>query len=82
MEISQWQLSDSAENTFLWGIKFIFSLAFLLCVQNMLELKLYDQDVVTKDDLLFTVVYDTVKIRPGDTVYESFILNSEVRHED
>ncbi|XP_015268346.1 PREDICTED: cytosolic phospholipase A2 beta-like [Gekko japonicus] len=46
-------------------------------VKNMLELKLYDQDVATKDDLLFTVVYDIAKIRPGDTIYENFILNSE-----
>ncbi|KAH0620631.1 hypothetical protein JD844_021290 [Phrynosoma platyrhinos] len=29
--------------------------------KNMLELKLYDQDVVTKDDLLFTVTYDIAK---------------------
>ncbi|KAJ7344806.1 hypothetical protein JRQ81_000756, partial [Phrynocephalus forsythii] len=46
-------------------------------VKNDLELKLYDQDVVTKDDLLYTVTYDTANIRPGETVYEKFILNAE-----
>ncbi|XP_044291665.1 cytosolic phospholipase A2 beta-like [Varanus komodoensis] len=46
-------------------------------VKNVLELKLYDHDVVTKDDLLFTVVYDIAKVRPGETLHENFILNSE-----
>uniref|UniRef100_A0A8D2PYQ3 Phospholipase A2 n=1 Tax=Varanus komodoensis TaxID=61221 RepID=A0A8D2PYQ3_VARKO len=48
-------------------------------VKNVLELKLYDHDVVTKDDLLFTVVYDIAKVRPGETLHENFILNSEVK---
>ncbi|XP_042316012.1 cytosolic phospholipase A2 delta-like [Sceloporus undulatus] len=45
--------------------------------KNVLELKLYDQDVVTKDDLLFTVNYDIAKVRPGETIQENFILNEQ-----
>lgn len=59
----------------------IFTHVSLLCTQNILELKLYDQDVVSKDDHIFTVLYDIAKARPGETVYECFILNPEVRTE-
>ncbi|KAJ6667319.1 hypothetical protein lerEdw1_017297 [Lerista edwardsae] len=45
--------------------------------QNILELKLYDRDTITKDDLLFTVTYDIAKVRLGKTVCENFLLNSE-----
>lgn len=45
----------------------------------MLELKLYDEDVVTKDDLIFMVAYDIAKVRPGETICEDLLLNRQVR---
>ncbi|XP_025061087.1 cytosolic phospholipase A2 delta-like isoform X2 [Alligator sinensis] len=46
-------------------------------VKNILELELYDEDVATKDDLLFTVAYDVAKVKPGETVHEKLTFNSE-----
>uniref|UniRef100_G1KQ98 Phospholipase A2 n=1 Tax=Anolis carolinensis TaxID=28377 RepID=G1KQ98_ANOCA len=48
-------------------------------VKNVLELKLYDEDVVTKDDLIFIVTYDISKVKPGETIQENFTLNAKVR---
>uniref|UniRef100_A0A670HWL8 Phospholipase A2 n=1 Tax=Podarcis muralis TaxID=64176 RepID=A0A670HWL8_PODMU len=48
-------------------------------VKNVLELKLYDEDVVTKDDLIFMVAYDIAKVRPGETICEDLLLNRQVR---
>lgn len=42
-------------------------------------MELYDEDVATKDDLLFTVAYDVAKVKPGETVHEKLTFNSEVR---
>ncbi|XP_007437769.1 cytosolic phospholipase A2 beta [Python bivittatus] len=59
----------------------VWNESFQFCIQpevkNVLELKLYDQDVITKDDLLYSVVFDLAKMRPGETLYENFSLNSE-----
>ncbi|XP_034967887.1 cytosolic phospholipase A2 delta-like isoform X2 [Zootoca vivipara] len=46
-------------------------------VKNVLELKLYDEDVVTKDDLIFMVAYDIAKVRPGETICEDLLLNRQ-----
>ncbi|XP_062823239.1 uncharacterized protein LOC100562400 [Anolis carolinensis] len=46
-------------------------------VKNVLELKLYDEDVVTKDDLIFIVTYDISKVKPGETIQENFTLNAK-----
>uniref|UniRef100_A0A8C0GHX7 Phospholipase A2 n=1 Tax=Chelonoidis abingdonii TaxID=106734 RepID=A0A8C0GHX7_CHEAB len=50
-------------------------------VKNTLELRIYDEDPLTKSDLLFTVLFDVAEVRPGETVHATFILNSEVRTE-
>uniref|UniRef100_A0A8D0HU99 Phospholipase A2 n=1 Tax=Sphenodon punctatus TaxID=8508 RepID=A0A8D0HU99_SPHPU len=52
---------------------------FIIQPLNILELKLYDEDIITKDDHLFTVVYDLAQVRPGETVHESFTLSLVVR---
>ncbi|XP_031409247.1 cytosolic phospholipase A2 epsilon-like [Meleagris gallopavo] len=60
-----------------------------LYLQNILELKVYDENTITKDDLLFTVLFDVAKIQLGETVRLTFQLNPEppltqsewVRHE-
>lgn len=59
----------------------MISCHYFIHSQNVLKLQLYDQDTITKDDLLFTVIYDIAKVRPGKTICENFILNSEVRSE-
>ncbi|XP_025071826.1 cytosolic phospholipase A2 delta-like [Alligator sinensis] len=46
-------------------------------VKNILELRVYDEDPLTKDDLLFTVLFDVAEVRLGERAYSSFILNSE-----
>uniref|UniRef100_A0A8C3S1V8 Phospholipase A2 n=1 Tax=Chelydra serpentina TaxID=8475 RepID=A0A8C3S1V8_CHESE len=50
-------------------------------VKNILELTVYDDDSLTKDDAQFTVLFDVAKVRPGEVVYEIFSLKSEVRTE-
>ncbi|XP_044292791.1 cytosolic phospholipase A2 delta-like [Varanus komodoensis] len=49
-------------------------------VKNILELRIYDEDPLTKDDLLFTVLFDVGEVKPGETFLVNFILNSEVQH--
>ncbi|NXP29692.1 PA24E phospholipase, partial [Scytalopus superciliaris] len=44
-------------------------------VKNILEIKVYDENAVTKDDLLFTVLFDIAKIQLGETVHLTFRLN-------
>uniref|UniRef100_A0A8B9EXZ9 Phospholipase A2 n=1 Tax=Amazona collaria TaxID=241587 RepID=A0A8B9EXZ9_9PSIT len=49
-------------------------------VKNILELKIYDENAITKDDLLFTVLFDVAKIQLGETVHLNFQLNPKVRN--
>lgn len=53
-------------------------LILYLCSQNILEMKVYDENAVTKDDLLFTVLFDIAKIQLGETVHLTFQLNPKV----
>ncbi|KAL2303574.1 hypothetical protein Nmel_008849 [Mimus melanotis] len=53
-------------------------LILYLCSQNILEMKVYDENAVTKDDLLFTVLFDVSKIQLGETVRLIFQLNPKV----
>ncbi|KAK2532300.1 cytosolic phospholipase A2 epsilon-like protein [Columba guinea] len=48
-------------------------------VKNILELKVYDENIVTKDDLLFTVLFDVAKIQLGETVRLTFQLNPKTQ---
>ncbi|XP_073494932.1 cytosolic phospholipase A2 delta-like isoform X1 [Phyllobates terribilis] len=50
---------------------------FTLCnnVKNMLHLTLHDEDVITKNDLLYTLTFDVGKICIGETKLETFGLN-------
>ncbi|NWI70360.1 PA24E phospholipase, partial [Todus mexicanus] len=49
-------------------------------VKNILEMKVYDENEITKDDLLFTVLFDVAKIQLGETVRLTFQLNPKVRN--
>ncbi|XP_069494391.1 cytosolic phospholipase A2 delta [Ambystoma mexicanum] len=46
-------------------------------VTNNLQLSVYDQDVGSNDDLLFTLCIDLLGVRPGKTMYKTFALNPE-----
>ncbi|NXD22643.1 PA24E phospholipase, partial [Spelaeornis formosus] len=50
-------------------------------VKNVLELALYDKDVVTQDDHLFTVYFDIAKLSLGEEVFMHFKCDSQ-RHEE
>ncbi|NWQ66497.1 PA24E phospholipase, partial [Neopipo cinnamomea] len=48
-------------------------------VKNVLELKVCDEDTVTRDDELCTVLFDIDKLTVGRTVRVKFQLNPQVR---
>ncbi|XP_053330436.1 cytosolic phospholipase A2 delta-like [Spea bombifrons] len=52
---------------------------FKICekVQNLMHLSLHDEDVVSKNDLLYTVVFDVGKVPIGETMKTTFPLNPE-----
>ncbi|XP_074962304.1 cytosolic phospholipase A2 epsilon-like [Phalacrocorax aristotelis] len=50
-------------------------------VKNVLELALYDKDVVTQDDHLFTVYFDIAKLSLGEQVFMHFKCDSERQEE-
>uniref|UniRef100_A0A8B9IIS6 Phospholipase A2 n=1 Tax=Anser cygnoides TaxID=8845 RepID=A0A8B9IIS6_ANSCY len=50
-------------------------------VKNVLELGLYDKDVVTQDDHLFTVYFDIAKLSLGKQVFMHFKCDSQVSSE-
>ncbi|KAF4787941.1 Cytosolic phospholipase A2 beta [Turdus rufiventris] len=50
-------------------------------VKNVLELALYDKDVVTQDDHLFTVYFDIAKLSLGEEVFMHFKCDSQRREE-
>ncbi|XP_063015160.1 cytosolic phospholipase A2 epsilon-like [Melospiza melodia melodia] len=50
-------------------------------VKNVLELALYDKDVVTRDDHLFTVYFDIAKLSLGEEVFMHFKCDSQRQEE-
>ncbi|KFV52747.1 Cytosolic phospholipase A2 epsilon, partial [Tyto alba] len=50
-------------------------------VKNVLELTLYDKDVVTQDDHLFTVYFDIAKLSLGEQVFMHFKCDSQRQEE-
>ncbi|NXG02926.1 PA24B phospholipase, partial [Sakesphorus luctuosus] len=46
-------------------------------VENILELAVCDEDPLTKDDMQFTVLFNVARVRPGETIRETFALKSE-----
>ncbi|RLW09884.1 hypothetical protein DV515_00002282 [Chloebia gouldiae] len=50
-------------------------------VKNVLELALYDKDVVTQDDHLFTVYFDIAKLSLGEEVFMHFKCDSQRQEE-
>ncbi|XP_074677395.1 cytosolic phospholipase A2 epsilon-like [Strix aluco] len=60
-----------------WNETFFFRIQSQ--VKNILELKVYDENAITKDDLLFTVLFDVAKIQLGETVHLTFQLNPKTQ---
>ncbi|XP_054256032.1 cytosolic phospholipase A2 epsilon-like [Indicator indicator] len=56
-----------------------FSFRIQSQVKNILELKVYDENEITEDDLLFTVLFDVAKIQLGETVHLTFQLNQKTQ---
>ncbi|NXK95096.1 PA24E phospholipase, partial [Formicarius rufipectus] len=50
-------------------------------VKNVLELALYDKDVITQDDHLFTVYFDIAKLSLGEEVFMHFKCDSQRQEE-
>ncbi|NXX57384.1 PA24B phospholipase, partial [Scopus umbretta] len=50
-------------------------------VKNVLELKVCDEDTITRDDELCTVLFDIDKLTVGRTVRVKFQLNPQTREE-
>ncbi|XP_072479323.1 cytosolic phospholipase A2 beta-like isoform X4 [Notamacropus eugenii] len=46
-------------------------------LKNMLELKVFDQDLLTKDDPIFSVLFDVGTLKAGESQRESFTLNPQ-----
>lgn len=60
----------------------IIVLTYFFYYQNILELAVCDEDALTKDDMQFTVLFNVARIRPGETIRETFALKPEVRAEN
>ncbi|XP_068961921.1 cytosolic phospholipase A2 delta [Petaurus breviceps papuanus] len=58
-----------------------FSFRIQRQVKNILELKVYDADLVTGDDVLFTVFFDTIEVSPGKPIRKTFSLNPQGQEE-
>uniref|UniRef100_A0A8C9L356 Phospholipase A2 n=1 Tax=Serinus canaria TaxID=9135 RepID=A0A8C9L356_SERCA len=63
----------------IWNETFYFRIQSQ--VKNVLELALYDKDVVTQDDHLFTVYFDIAKLSLGEEVFMHFKCDSQRREE-
>ncbi|NWS40720.1 PA24B phospholipase, partial [Probosciger aterrimus] len=50
-------------------------------IKNVLELKVCDEDTVTRDDELCTILFDIDKLTVGRTVRVKFQLNPQAREE-
>ncbi|XP_066474174.1 cytosolic phospholipase A2 delta-like [Tiliqua scincoides] len=66
-------------NTPVWNETFYFVIQNQ--VKNVLELRVYNEDPLTKDDLLLTILFDVAEVRPGERAHVTFILNSEEKKE-
>ncbi|XP_056401836.1 cytosolic phospholipase A2 delta-like isoform X2 [Hyla sarda] len=66
-------VSDTSDP--LWNETFQYT----ICnnVKNVLHLMLHDEDVITGNDLLYTVSYDVGKIRIGETKQKTFCLKPD-----
>uniref|UniRef100_A0A672HR07 Phospholipase A2 n=1 Tax=Salarias fasciatus TaxID=181472 RepID=A0A672HR07_SALFA len=57
-----------------------FTLRVPVLLKNVLEIQLHDEDPVTSDDHISTVLFDLGNLRVGEKETKVFELNSEVKH--
>ncbi|XP_043836494.1 cytosolic phospholipase A2 beta [Dromiciops gliroides] len=50
-------------------------------LKNLLELKVFDQDLITKDDPILSVLFDVGTLKVGESQRESFTLNPQGKEE-
>ncbi|XP_074091264.1 cytosolic phospholipase A2 beta-like isoform X1 [Macrotis lagotis] len=50
-------------------------------LKNLLELKVFDQDLMTKDDPIFSVLFDVGTLKVGESQWKSFTLNPQGKEE-
>uniref|UniRef100_A0A8C6YW75 Phospholipase A2 n=1 Tax=Nothoprocta perdicaria TaxID=30464 RepID=A0A8C6YW75_NOTPE len=72
--VSRTQVVDNSDNPE-WNETFQYRIHS--AVKNILELTLYDKDILVSDELT-TVVFDVGGIKPGQPLLRTFRLNSEV----
>uniref|UniRef100_A0A8C5NLV1 Phospholipase A2 n=1 Tax=Junco hyemalis TaxID=40217 RepID=A0A8C5NLV1_JUNHY len=73
--VSRTQVVDNSENPE-WNETFQYRIHS--AVKNILELTLYDKDVLVSDELT-SVVFDVGGMRPGESLLQTFSLDPEVR---
>ncbi|XP_031808004.1 cytosolic phospholipase A2 beta [Sarcophilus harrisii] len=66
-------------NNPVWNQTFRFRIHSQL--KNMLELKVFDQDLMTQDDPIFSVLFDVGTLKVGESRRESFTLNPQGKEE-
>ncbi|KAL9849424.1 cytosolic phospholipase A2 zeta isoform 3-T3 [Geothlypis trichas] len=75
--VSRTQVVDNSENPE-WNESFQYRIHS--AVKNILELTLYDKDVLVSDELT-SVVFDVGGMRPGESLLHTFSLDSEAKEE-
>ncbi|XP_021097559.1 cytosolic phospholipase A2 delta isoform X1 [Heterocephalus glaber] len=58
-----------------------FSFLIQSRVKNVLELGIYDEDLITKDDICFKVFYDISEVLPGKLLQKTFFLGPQGQEE-
>uniref|UniRef100_A0A8C2MYV8 Phospholipase A2 n=1 Tax=Cricetulus griseus TaxID=10029 RepID=A0A8C2MYV8_CRIGR len=61
-----------------WNQNFHFRIHRQL--KNVVELKVFDQDLVTRDDPVLSVLFDVGTLRAGESRRQSFSLSTQVNH--
>lgn len=58
---------------------FLCKLPLSCLFQNVVELKVFDQDLLTKDDPVLSVLFDVGTLRAGESRRQSFSLSTQVK---
>lgn len=58
---------------------FLYKLPLSRLFQNVVELKVFDQDLLTKDDPVLSVLFDIGTLQAGESRRQSFSLSTQVQ---
>lgn len=56
-----------------------FSCLSVCLFQNVVELKVFDKDLLTKDDPVLSVLFDVGTLRAGESQRQTFSLSTQVK---